>query len=152
PVLADDLANLRRPRPLGAGRSGAGGEGARLGGAVLPRSDGARGERGQRCPRGVGVPGYPSHPRRLRSGGGRRGRAVPPDVRGGEPSRVLAALRVLGGAVRGRGRGRMKRLPLDPLRLPLTGVQLIEASAGTGKTYTITTIVLRLLLERELGI
>lgn len=46
----------------------------------------------------------------------------------------------------------MKRLPLDPLRLPLTGVQLIEASAGTGKTYTITTIVLRLLLERELGI
>jgi len=27
--------------------------------------------------------------------------------------------------------------PLDPLRLPLRGVRLIEASAGTGKTWTI---------------
>jgi exodeoxyribonuclease V beta subunit len=41
---------------------------------------------------------------------------------------------------------------LDPLALPLEGTQLIEASAGTGKTYTITTIVLRLLLERELPV
>lgn len=40
--------------------------------------------------------------------------------------------------------------PLDPLGLPLTGVHLIEASAGTGKTYTITTLFLRLLLERQL--
>lgn len=36
--------------------------------------------------------------------------------------------------------------PLDPLRLPLTGDRLIEASAGTGKTFTIATLYLRLLL------
>ena len=42
--------------------------------------------------------------------------------------------------------------PLAPLALPLTGTTLIEASAGTGKTHTITTLVLRLLLERELEI
>jgi exodeoxyribonuclease V beta subunit len=36
--------------------------------------------------------------------------------------------------------------PLDPLRLPLHGVQLIEASAGTGKTWTIATLYLRLVL------
>lgn len=35
---------------------------------------------------------------------------------------------------------------LDPLRIPLHGQRLIEASAGTGKTFTITTIYLRLLL------
>ncbi len=34
------------------------------------------------------------------------------------------------------------------LRLPLDGVRLIEASAGTGKTFALTTLVLRLLLER----
>lgn len=39
---------------------------------------------------------------------------------------------------------------LDPLAISLTGTSLIEASAGTGKTYTITTLYLRLLLEREL--
>jgi len=39
--------------------------------------------------------------------------------------------------------------PLDPLALPLRGVNLIEASAGTGKTFTITTLFLRLLLEEE---
>ena len=42
--------------------------------------------------------------------------------------------------------------PLDPTTVPLTGVHLIEASAGTGKTYTITTLVLRLLLEQGLEI
>ncbi len=41
---------------------------------------------------------------------------------------------------------------LDPLRVALEGTDLIEASAGTGKTYTITTLVLRLLLERRLPI
>jgi len=41
---------------------------------------------------------------------------------------------------------------LTPLALPLTGTTLIEASAGTGKTHTITTLVLRLLLERGLEI
>jgi exodeoxyribonuclease V beta subunit len=42
--------------------------------------------------------------------------------------------------------------PLLWNRVPLRGVQLIEASAGTGKTFTLTTLVLRLLLERELRI
>ena len=36
---------------------------------------------------------------------------------------------------------------LDPLTLPLQGTQLIEAGAGTGKTYNITLLYLRLLLE-----
>ncbi|MEW9573045.1 exodeoxyribonuclease V subunit beta [Rhodanobacter sp. Si-c] len=36
--------------------------------------------------------------------------------------------------------------PLAPLRLPLTGIQLIEASAGTGKTWTIAALYLRLVL------
>ncbi|MGH1461543.1 MAG: exodeoxyribonuclease V subunit beta [Neptuniibacter sp.] len=35
---------------------------------------------------------------------------------------------------------------LEPLTFPLQGQQLIEASAGTGKTYTITALYLRLLL------
>ena len=34
------------------------------------------------------------------------------------------------------------------LQLPLRGARLIEASAGTGKTFTLATLVLRLLLER----
>lgn len=47
--------------------------------------------------------------------------------------------------------------PLEPLSFPLQGQQLIEASAGTGKTYTITALYLRLLLglgdlsEKPLG-
>ncbi|MCD1125104.1 exodeoxyribonuclease V subunit beta [Jinshanibacter sp. LJY008] len=37
-------------------------------------------------------------------------------------------------------------LRLDPLTLPLFGERLIEASAGTGKTYTLAVLYLRLLL------
>ena len=40
--------------------------------------------------------------------------------------------------------------PLDWQRLDLSGRNLIEASAGTGKTYTLVLLVMRLLLEREL--
>jgi exodeoxyribonuclease V beta subunit len=41
----------------------------------------------------------------------------------------------------------------DPAATPLErGTTLIEASAGTGKTYTITALFLRLLLEEELGV
>ena len=40
--------------------------------------------------------------------------------------------------------------PLDILQVPLTGVTLIEASAGTGKTYTLAALYVRLLLEQEL--
>jgi exodeoxyribonuclease V beta subunit len=38
--------------------------------------------------------------------------------------------------------------PLDAMAFPLTGSALIEASAGTGKTYTIVNLYLRLLLGR----
>ncbi|HUA81218.1 MAG TPA: exodeoxyribonuclease V subunit beta, partial [Dyella sp.] len=37
-------------------------------------------------------------------------------------------------------------MPLDPLRVPLQGVRLIEASAGTGKTWTLAALYLRLIL------
>lgn len=42
--------------------------------------------------------------------------------------------------------------PLDPLALPLRGCLLLEASAGTGKTYTLALLVLRLLLEQGLAV
>ena len=42
--------------------------------------------------------------------------------------------------------------PLDPLTCPLTGRLLIEASAGTGKTYTIAILFLRLLVELRLQV
>jgi exodeoxyribonuclease V beta subunit len=35
---------------------------------------------------------------------------------------------------------------LDPIHLPLTGSRLIEASAGTGKTFTIALLYVRLVL------
>ena len=38
------------------------------------------------------------------------------------------------------------------LTLPLAGVQAIEASAGTGKTFTLATLVVRLVLERGLDV
>jgi exodeoxyribonuclease V beta subunit len=41
---------------------------------------------------------------------------------------------------------------LDPMAVGLDGIALIEASAGTGKTHTITTLYLRLLLERGLTV
>jgi len=41
---------------------------------------------------------------------------------------------------------------LDPLTVPLEGINLIEASAGTGKTYTIAILFIRLLLEKQLSV
>lgn len=41
---------------------------------------------------------------------------------------------------------------LDPITMPLRGPHLIEASAGTGKTYTIATLCVRLVVERGLGV
>ena len=41
----------------------------------------------------------------------------------------------------------------DPwLELPLTGVRLVEASAGTGKTFTLATLVARLVVEQDLRV
>jgi exodeoxyribonuclease V beta subunit len=42
--------------------------------------------------------------------------------------------------------------PFDFVSAPLEGANLIEASAGTGKTYTLTGLFLRLLLEKGLRI
>ena len=45
---------------------------------------------------------------------------------------------------------RLAALPFHALTVPLdSGVTLVEASAGTGKTFAITRLVLRLLLERR---
>ena len=41
---------------------------------------------------------------------------------------------------------------LDPLYTPLTDFNLIEASAGTGKTYTITALYLRLVVEARIPV
>ena len=43
-------------------------------------------------------------------------------------------------------------IELNPVQCPLSGTNLVEASAGTGKTYTIASLVLRLLLEKKLNI
>ena len=40
----------------------------------------------------------------------------------------------------------------DPIKTPLEGTNLVEASAGTGKTYAITGLFLRLLLEKSLAV
>jgi exodeoxyribonuclease V beta subunit len=42
--------------------------------------------------------------------------------------------------------------PGDALQLPLDGIRAVEASAGTGKTFTIATLYLRLILERGLKV
>ena len=42
--------------------------------------------------------------------------------------------------------------PLDVFTCPLGGIRLIEASAGTGKTWNICALYLRLLLERQLDV
>src|SRR5690606_37675798 len=50
------------------------------------------------------------------------------------------------------GGGRVNA-PLDPYASqPLHGVFAIEASAGTGKTFTLATLLARLVLERGLGV
>lgn len=41
---------------------------------------------------------------------------------------------------------------LDPCTMPLAGRSLIEASAGTGKTWTLTLLVVRLIVEQGLGV
>lgn len=42
--------------------------------------------------------------------------------------------------------------PLDALTVPLAGVNLVEANAGTGKTYNIVSLYLRLLLESSMTV
>lgn len=54
------------------------------------------------------------------------------------------------GAALTSGRGAIP--PFQVLTAPLTGTMLIDASAGTGKTYTIAALMIRLLLERGLDL
>ena len=42
--------------------------------------------------------------------------------------------------------------PFDLLNAPLEGINLIEASAGTGKTYNIEGLFIRLVLEKQLPV
>ena len=42
--------------------------------------------------------------------------------------------------------------PFDAIKTPLTGTTLIEANAGTGKTYTIAGLFVRLVLEQDLEV
>ena len=42
--------------------------------------------------------------------------------------------------------------PLDSITVPLEGINLVEAAAGTGKTYNIQNLVARLILEKSLPI
>ena len=44
------------------------------------------------------------------------------------------------------------RTELDPLALPLYGTHLVEAGAGTGKTYQLTSLYLRLVVERDIPV
>jgi len=44
---------------------------------------------------------------------------------------------------------KQKPTSLNPVEMPLNGVALIEASAGTGKTFTITSLYLRLILGHQ---
>ncbi len=40
--------------------------------------------------------------------------------------------------------------PLNTSSIALSGINLVEASAGTGKTYALTELYLRLIIEKEL--
>ena len=42
---------------------------------------------------------------------------------------------------------RRESVAFDAVSIPLEGKNLVEASAGTGKTYAITTLFVRLLIE-----
>lgn len=48
--------------------------------------------------------------------------------------------------------GAMTREPFDLLTFPLDGLRLIEASAGTGKTFSLAGLYLRLLLEKQVAV
>ncbi|HEY3565807.1 MAG TPA: UvrD-helicase domain-containing protein, partial [Casimicrobiaceae bacterium] len=51
-----------------------------------------------------------------------------------------------------RGAGEGRRKPFDVVNAPLDGIRLVEASAGTGKTWNICGLYLRLLIERALPV
>src|SRR5699024_10541981 len=91
-------------------------------------------------------PGGPATLRRRRHARvpGRGRRQGPRRRRSRQPRRPGRALRAGGCRV---------STPRDPyLTQPLQGVFAIQASAGTGKTFTLATLLARLVLERGLGV
>ncbi len=46
----------------------------------------------------------------------------------------------------------MEMQQLEPLKIDLSGINLVEASAGTGKTYNITSLYIRTLIERDIPV
>jgi len=46
----------------------------------------------------------------------------------------------------------MNKATLEAETIPLSGCHLIEASAGTGKTYNIIRLYIRLLIEKQLDV
>src|SRR6185503_8746138 len=89
-------------------------------------------------------------------------------VRGSVPESRVSRYRSARIGVPGAGRGhpradsrrrRERRMsepllgkPLDPFAVPLAGLVAVAASAGTGKTFTITQLYVRLLLEADLAV
>ncbi len=83
-------------------------------------------------------------------GQGRRGRAVDPAVlRERRPARA-AFPRARRGGLRADARERGEGVKsFDVESTPLIGVNLVEASAGTGKTWSLARLVVRLVVERR---
>jgi exodeoxyribonuclease V beta subunit len=48
--------------------------------------------------------------------------------------------------------GEREYISFDPIQAPLAGSHVVEASAGTGKTYNLTFLFLRLVLEQQLPV
>ena len=46
----------------------------------------------------------------------------------------------------------MRATALQPFEVPLSGVSLVEAAAGTGKTWSISALYLRLVLESDTAV
>jgi exodeoxyribonuclease V gamma subunit len=71
-----------------------------------------------------------------------------PGVRGGRAALLPTAARARGGGLKPLEPLTLEgSKPLEPLTLPLSGTVVVEASAGTGKTFTLSNLYLRLIVE-----
>src|SRR5690606_23030848 len=151
PAAAAAVRALQRLGVLQGGRhaEGPGGRGKEV--ARRPVQLGRKNRRGAAA--GAARP----RPVRRRGHAGRVRGPVDADLQRGVEGRALRRHRP-GRAARdrrgaGRGGGGMSSPARDPyLALALDGVHAIEASAGTGKTFTLATLVVRLVVERGLRV
>src|SRR5690606_6860760 len=158
---AHGLAGLRRRLASGAAAAGRGRAGiSATAGPLAPRPGAAAAagaENRLRLPAEPGRRGGPQGLRRHLSNLRRAGRQSRPApllhrlrVPGGRrecPGNVDCAVRTAGGGrLAGTGGAGMSETRNLPLTLPLKGSRLIEASAGTGKTFTISALYVRLVL------